>query len=1117
MKTQTSAQRLPGFWAVWLNRGHQEKSARGRNCALTLRGMRQWFIFHPLAVALAILMALPVFSWQQSKQGGVHFFQASAQEITVCPPNPANLIIQNTCPAGAAAPFLASDLKQLESDAVNAYLALHELSATDASVIYTYGRQDLRDEIRASMFTQMVTIIKKAASDRTPHEQALLDWLQRLVQQNEIALYKTAIAEADRFANDPCTFTLDPDIASTYKLSYDGHPFCGGSQSNIFTPPVPAASYFTAYGFKQSYGAAAQQFNEFGSLMADTSLSVGEQAGISLGAGAAIAASVGAALYVNFSAALAAWGTALAAGDVTVEGVGALAATSSFILSGSTVAAIGIGTAVTGPVGIILIAIAAGVMAGLQLATNIERQNDIANFSNLLTQAQNNLPDLAAMLTDTTGLGNYKIQATMNSQTVPDKPSSTVLPAHRPGTDFTFEITGASGGPSISSILSYQDWDGNQATAQTWGGWLLETCTTVNKPCLVGEGIGASIRYVDAAGVKWTASRLGNNFAQTKANPESTDLVCAADTMTGVTPPDTDLTKCATYTADHITLQDASGNVVTANLSVLTPPTVSGSTLLAFGPGIPSTQTISVIANPAATVCLSSGSLTADFSLNGGSCGTGTFQIQFNGNRNAATHTYALKLFASNSLGNISIPVTVGVSPQLAIISPNVLNVTAGLPVNFTVVATGVPTPKLSSTEFPAGNSSGNSSALNFKDNGDGTATISGVVPYPQSGACFGACNTGISATNSQGTVTQYLAVTAGSPPYANLVPPTSATFYAGAPNALRLSSSGAITPVSWGIIPDPNAPWLALKDNGDGTALLTGTPPAGTSGTFYPKIGPGAYGTFVVSNAFPVTVENKPVFLSTNTTTFTVGTDSSFGIFASEGIITLVDMLPPGLLFTSGTAAFISGTPAPGTGGQYTLNLAADAPGANGPGTQQLTLNVNEAPTITSAPSAVFFAGKPGTFEVTTNGFPFMSSAPVSASSGPLPQGGWMSFSVTGLPAGLEASNRNSQGFATGTLTIGGTPPNSSLGNYQVKITALNGVGQPADQMLTLMIRIPGDVNGDGVVNCTDLDLVKASMGLKRGQTGYNPAADLNNDGIVDVDDLALVARNIPQGTFCH
>jgi hypothetical protein len=739
----------------------------------------------------------------------------------------------------------------------------------------------------------------------------------------------------------------------------------------------------------------------------------------------------------------------------------------------------GVGAAVAGPVAIILITIAVGVMAGLQLKTNSEHQADIANFANLLAQAQNNLPDLAAMLADKSGLGTYKLEATLNSQTVPDIPSSTMLPAHRPGTDFSFEITGASGGTTtITDSLTYQDWDGNQAAAQTWGGWFLETCTSGNTSCLVGDSINGDIRYVDAAGVKWTASRIGNNFVHTKAQPDATDLICAADEKTGVTPANTDLTNCGTYTDDHVTLKDADGNLVTAKLSVLTPPSLSGSTLLAFGPGIPSTQTITVIGNPAPTVCLSSGSLPADFSLNGGSCGTATFQIQFNGNLNAAIHTYGLTLGASNSLGKISIPVTVAVSPQLAIISPNVLNVTAGLPVNFTVVATGVPTPKLSSTEFPA---SGDSFGLNFKDNGDGTATISGVVPFPQSTVCLAPCNTGISATNSQGTVTQFLHVTAGSPPLANLVPPTSATFSAGVPNQLLLRSNGAITHVSWYLIPDPKASWLNLKDNGDGTALLTGTPPAGTSGTFNPQIWPGAAGTLPLINPFPVTVENRPVFMSPNIATFTAGTGSGFGIQASEGDITLVGALPAGLTFTpsvngpvGGSTAVISGTPATGTGGQYTLNLVATAPGTEGPGTQQLTLNVNEAPIFTgpcpfpgrTPPACTVDVAPGGTFELTTAGFPFMSSAPLPESSGPLPApsfrtpsseyGKWMSFYTLHLPPGFEATNRNAEGFATGTLTIK-APPDAPVGyEWVVGIFADNGVQPQAEQDIFIKIVKP-------------------------------------------------------------
>jgi hypothetical protein len=62
----------------------------------------------------------------------------------------------------------------------------------------------------------------------------------------------------------------------------------------------------------------------------------------------------------------------------------------------------------------------------------------------------------------------------------------------------------------------------------------------------------------------------------------------------------------------------------------------------------------------------------------------------------------------------------------------------------------------------------------------------------------------------------------------------------------------------------------------------------------------------------------------------------------------------------------------------------------------------------------------------------------------------------------------------------------------------------------------VSGDVNGDGIVNCLDLDLVKAAFGKKTGQAGFNAAADLNHDGVVNVLDLSIVSRAIPAGTTC-
>lgn len=61
------------------------------------------------------------------------------------------------------------------------------------------------------------------------------------------------------------------------------------------------------------------------------------------------------------------------------------------------------------------------------------------------------------------------------------------------------------------------------------------------------------------------------------------------------------------------------------------------------------------------------------------------------------------------------------------------------------------------------------------------------------------------------------------------------------------------------------------------------------------------------------------------------------------------------------------------------------------------------------------------------------------------------------------------------------------------------------------------GDVNGDGLVNCADVSLVKGSFGKRTGQPGFNSAADFNNDGLVDIKDLFIVTRQLPAGTRCQ
>ncbi len=67
------------------------------------------------------------------------------------------------------------------------------------------------------------------------------------------------------------------------------------------------------------------------------------------------------------------------------------------------------------------------------------------------------------------------------------------------------------------------------------------------------------------------------------------------------------------------------------------------------------------------------------------------------------------------------------------------------------------------------------------------------------------------------------------------------------------------------------------------------------------------------------------------------------------------------------------------------------------------------------------------------------------------------------------------------------------------------------------LAAHISGDVNGDGVVDCGDLDAVKAAFGKKQGQAGFNAAADVNGDGVVNIVDLTIVGKQVPAGTVCQ
>ncbi|MEF7613819.1 M20/M25/M40 family metallo-hydrolase [Aquincola sp. MAHUQ-54] len=58
---------------------------------------------------------------------------------------------------------------------------------------------------------------------------------------------------------------------------------------------------------------------------------------------------------------------------------------------------------------------------------------------------------------------------------------------------------------------------------------------------------------------------------------------------------------------------------------------------------------------------------------------------------------------------------------------------------------------------------------------------------------------------------------------------------------------------------------------------------------------------------------------------------------------------------------------------------------------------------------------------------------------------------------------------------------------------------------------KTPGDVNGDGVANCSDLALTKATFNKRQGQAGFDARADFDGNGAVDIKDWSLMTSIVP------
>ncbi|HUY96392.1 MAG TPA: putative Ig domain-containing protein, partial [Verrucomicrobiae bacterium] len=294
---------------------------------------------------------------------------------------------------------------------------------------------------------------------------------------------------------------------------------------------------------------------------------------------------------------------------------------------------------------------------------------------------------------------------------------------------------------------------------------------------------------------------------------------------------------------------------------------------------------------------------------------------------------------------------------------------------------------------------------------------------------------TGVSISPASLTATPEIIVVAtiATPP--TITSASNTTFETGINGSFTITATGSPTPTvsESGTIP---AGLIFTSGAGVGSATISGTPSAGTGGS-YPI-------TFQASNGFSPSasqnftlyVDQSPAITSANNATFTDGSSSSVTVtttgYPTPSLSKNAQALPAGISFTdngNGTAT-IGGTPA--STGTYSFVITATNTYDPSGVTQAFTLTVGSAPTISSDSSTTFQTGQSGTFTVTTTGSPTPSLSDNGAT----------------LPGGVTFTDNGN-----GTATLAGTPAAGSGGSYSFTITASNGFSPNATQTFVLTV----------------------------------------------------------------
>jgi hypothetical protein len=482
---------------------------------------------------------------------------------------------------------------------------------------------------------------------------------------------------------------------------------------------------------------------------------------------------------------------------------------------------------------------------------------------------------------------------------------------------------------------------------------------------------------------------------------------------------------------------------------------------------------------------------------------TNATTLNYNFTSAAGDNGNQYRAYFTNSYGdatsNISL-VTVNYAPSITT-QPTNQSANDGQTATFTAAATGDPMPTV---QWQVNTGSG---WANVTD-GSGGTTDSYTTPAATSGMNGYQYRAVYTTGVGSDATTNAVSLTVNSAAVAPTVTtqPVNTGVEVGQTASFTAAASGNPSPtVQWETSPDGSTGWSTVS--GANLPTLSFTATAGDNDKYYRAVFTNSAGS-ATSSAAKLAIGITPVIITGNEMTIPVGLTSGMTVIATGSPAPTYSIsagtLPSGVTLDA-TTGLLMGTPAAGTAGIWPVTIQASN-GIGTPATQNFSLKVTSTVTsftvskgvaqrsyiryldlgMDSNTAALALLNNPSRVQLTKADLNGVASTPVSLS-------GFLS-----VPTG-----QSTLAIDFGTVGLGNSRNTSTADGYYTLGVDLDGNGTFETNLF--FFRLFGDTNGDREVTAADQSSVLAGC-----TQPYNANLDLNGDGVVNTSDYQYVKKSV-------